>query len=154
MNTSEIGQVLMKARMDKGYSRNALVHTKKLEGKITGEGLRKIEHGERIPKFATIRLLAQTLGLSDRNIRALERQALEKTVERITKKSGREKVTFQVEGRAVRQVTSPTDADLENRMRLAIEDLAKIVDRYGVMKEDIAHFRRHARGVLIQKFSA
>lgn len=154
MNTEEIGKVLMRARQDKGYSRNALVQTKKLKGKITGEGLRKIEYGERIPRFETLRLLAETLGISDRNIRNLERQALEKTVERIAKKTGREKVTFQVEGRAVRLLATPSSSQLENRVRSAIEDLTKLVDVYGVMKEDVAHFRRHARSVLIKQFSA
>jgi len=155
VNTQEIGKVLKQAREEAGYSRNALVQTKKLKGKITGEGLRKIEYGERIPRFETLRLLAEALGISDRNIRALEKTALEKTVERTVKKLGREKVTFQVEGRPVKMaISNVSSSKVVNQVRQAIEDMTKIVNLYGVMAEDVAHFRRHARTVLLKQFSA
>jgi transcriptional regulator with XRE-family HTH domain len=150
----EIGKVLLEARQKKGYSRNALVHTKKLKGKITGEGLRKIEYGERIPKFPTLRLLADTLGISDGRLRQLEKIALEKQVERLAKKTGREKVTFQIEGKPIRMLHIRADKHLEDKVRNVVEDMAKIVDMYGVMDEDVAHFRRHARTVLLKQFSA
>lgn len=155
MNTQEIGigKVLMNARIEQGYSRNALVQTKSLKGKITGEGLRKIEYGERIPRFETLRHLANALGLKEKHIVALERQALEKTVERITKKSHREKVSFQIEGRPVRMVTTQSSSKLENKVRDAVEQMTSVMNLYGLMNEDVAHFRRHARTILLKQFS-
>lgn len=155
MQTQSIGDIIRKARETKGLSRNALVHSKKLKGKITGEGLRKIEYGERIPRFPTLRMLADALGMSDSRLKQLEEQALEKQAERFAKKAGREKVTFKVQGRHVNLVGSRThNAELEKRVRGAVEELIPLIDMYGVlMGDDKEHFRPRARQIILKHFS-
>ena len=145
-----IGRTIMQARVDAGYSRNALVHTRKLKGRITGEGLRKIEQGERVPRFENIKLLGDVLGLSDHKIRELQHLALEKNVERVTKRSGNASVTFQIHGKPVKVEALPPKRKTEAFVRSVVEDLIKIVDKYGVMREDLEHFRRHARNQMFK----
>lgn len=149
-----IGRTLMEARKNAGYSRNALVHTRKLKGKLTGEGLRKIEQGERIPRFENIKLLGDVLGLSDREVKKLQYLALEKNVERVTKRSGNASVTFAIEGKAIKVEALPPKRRTERFVRTVVDDLLKVVEKYGLMEADLEHFRRHARSAILKQLQA
>lgn len=148
---TEIGQVIEEARKKAGYSRDEFVQTAVMKGKMTSEGLRKIEKGERIPRFHNIRRLGRALGLDEKSVRELERKALEKNVERVAKNVPASSVTFQIKGRAMQTVKSPTTKKAEMFVRGAVDDLVRLVDKYGVMPEDLVHFRQHARSVLHKK---
>lgn len=148
---TEIGRVFEEARRDKGFSRAELVQTAVLKGRMTTEGLRKIEMGERVPRFQNIRRLGRALGLSQRRIRELERVALEKSVERVAKNVPASSVTFHIQGRPVQTLQAPTHRKAEAFVRNVVQELSSLVDKYGVMPEDVDHFRRHARAVLHQK---
>jgi transcriptional regulator with XRE-family HTH domain len=154
MEAQEIGRTLLEAREKMGYSRNALVHTKKLKGKITGEGLRKIEHGERIPHFENIRLLGDVLGLSEKRIKELEETAFEARVERIAKKTHRQKVTFQIKGRPIKLLTPQADKKMETSIRQSVSEMGKIVEKIGGSQQDVEYFTRHARNILYKHMSS
>jgi transcriptional regulator with XRE-family HTH domain len=151
---SNIGQAFLEAREKLGYSRNALVQTKKLKGKITGEGLRKIEHGERIPHFENIRLLGDVLGLSDRRIKELEKDALSARVERIVKKTHREKVTFQIKGRPLKMLTPQADKKMEASIRQSVDEMGKVITKIGGSSMDVEYFTRHARNILYKNLGS
>lgn len=148
----EIGRTIREARLNKGYSnRSAFVQTRKLSGKITGEGLRKIEEGERVPKFHNLRLLADALDLSDDVVRSMEKKALKTNVERVTRRAGNIPVSFKIDGEPMKIATLPPHRKVEGFARDVVEELVKLVDKYGVLPEDLVHFRRHARHVLLKR---
>lgn len=154
VQTQDIGKALKQAREKMGYSRNALVNTRALKGVITGEGLRKIEYNERVPRFPTLRKLADVLGIDKKHLSRLEETAFEKQMERVAKRANREKVTVRVGGKIVRTLHTPHDKKLEAKVRTAIDEMAQVVNMYGVMDEDVAHFRKHARSIVLKHFSA
>lgn len=145
----EIGKVFEEARHKRGYSRNAVVQTKKLRGKLTSEGLRKIEKGERVPRFETIRTLAEAFELPESQIRKLETKALELTVERTAKKLPRSSVSFQVKGAPLRIIQRPkAEKKQEAFVRGVVEELVDMIHKYGVMEADETHFRQFARNTI------
>lgn len=150
----EIGEVIMQARLEHGYnSRASLVETRKLKTKITQEGLRKIERGERVPRLENLRLLCETLGISDCKSRQLERLALEANVQRVVRRAGNATVTFEIEGRPLKVFSLPPRRKTEIFVRDVVKELVSVVDKYGILEKDVEHFRRHARNVLLKRLS-
>jgi hypothetical protein len=151
-NAVEIGKTIRQARIDHGFkSRAALVGTRKLKGKITQEGLRKIEQGERVPRLENLRALAETLEIGSKNIRKLERMALEANVARVTRRAGNATVTFQIEGKPLRIDALPPKRKMENFVRGTVTQLVDVVNKYGILDADVDHFRRHARSILLKQ---
>jgi transcriptional regulator with XRE-family HTH domain len=151
----EIGKIIRDARIDKGFpTRASLVGSRPLKGKITQEGLRKIEQGERVPRFENLELIARTLGLSDKSVKKLERLALQTSIARATRQAGNVDVSFRIEGRPMKVMALPPKRKTEAFVRGAVEDLLKVVNKYGVLPEDLEHFRSHARDILLKKLSA
>jgi hypothetical protein len=150
-----IGDTIMEARLAKGYSsRASFVETKQLKARLTQEGLRKIEHGQRVPKLENLRLLGETLGLSPRKLRELERLALEATIERAARRAGNATVTFEIEGKPVKLYALPPQRKTEKFVRDVVSKLVTMVSRYGVLDEDVEHFRRHARSTLLKRLAS
>lgn len=150
----EIGDIIMSARLAKGYeSRAQLVETKRIKSKLTQEGLRKIENGERVPRLENIRLLAETLGLSGRKIKKMEQLALEANIQRVTRRAGNATVTFEIEGKPVKMFALPPRKKTEAFVRDVVSELVSVVDKYGVMEKDVEHFRRSARNVLLKRLA-
>jgi transcriptional regulator with XRE-family HTH domain len=150
----EIGEVLMQARLEHGYeSRASLTETRKLRTKLTPEGLRKIERGERVPRLENLRLLCETLGISDRRAKKLERLALEANVQRVTRRAGNATVTFEIEGKPVKVFALPPRRKTEAFVRGVVGELVSLVDKYGLLEKDVDHFRRHARNVLLKRLT-
>lgn len=155
MNTNyavEIGRAIREARLDHGFkSRAALVETKKLKGKITQEGLRKIEQGERVPRLENLRSLADALLIGPKKTRALEKMALEANVVRMARRAGNATVTFQIEGKPLRVDSLPPKRKTESFVREAVSNLVAVVNKYGILDADVEHFRRHARSILLKQ---
>lgn len=152
---TEIGNTLRQARLDMGYtSRATAVETKKLKGRITQEGLRKIEHGERIPKLENLQRLAETFGLSQKKTQELVRGALEANIKRAAKRAGNATVTFQIEGRPVRVHALPPNRKVEAFVRETVEKLLGRMEKYQVRPEDLVDFRMHARAILLKQLRA
>lgn len=150
----EIGRIIREARLDKGFTtRASLVESRPLKGKITQEGLRKIEQGERVPRFKNLDLIARTLGLSKMKVHELERLALRTSIERVTKQISNSDVTFEIEGRPMKVKTLPPKKQVEHFVRDSVEELLKVVEKYGVLPDDLVHFRRTARHLLLKKLS-
>ena len=150
----QIGRTIRDARLDSGFkSRASLVGTKKLKGKLTQEGLRKIEAGERVPRLENLHLIAQTLGIGPRKTKELEKLALKTNIQRVTKRAGNATVTFSINGSPVRVEALPPRRKTEAFVRESVNKLVEVVQKYGVMPEDIDHFRRHARSILLQQLS-
>lgn len=150
----EIGRIIKNARLRQGYvSRASLVDTKTLRGKITGEGLRKIEEGERVPRMENIRLLAKALKLDENPVlvRKLENLAVRQYVTRAARKAGNCAIEFKINGTPMQVLPLPPKRKSEAFVRAVVEDLVKIVDKYGVMQEDLEHFRRHARAQILSR---
>ena len=151
----EIGRTIRAARLDAGFStRASLVESRPLKGRITQEGLRKIEQGERVPRFENLDLIARTLGLSKKKIRELKELALRSSVARVTQQIANVDVTFEIEGRPMKVATLPPKRKAEGFVREVVEELLKLVDKYGVLPQDLEHFQRHSRHILLTKLSA
>jgi len=147
-----IGRVIKQARLDQGYqSRSSLVGTKGLKGVITQEGLRKIEGGERVPRLENLHALASVLGLGPKKTRELEKLALEASIKRVTRRAGNAPVTFSIDGKAVRLDVLPPKRKVEKYVRETVEQLISLVAKYGLLDEDIKHFRMNARHILLSK---
>jgi transcriptional regulator with XRE-family HTH domain len=151
----EIGRIIREARLDKGFStRASLVESRPLKGKLTQEGLRKIEQGERIPRFKNLDLIARTLGLSKKKIRELEDLALRTSIERVTRQVSNSSVSFEIDGKPMTVKSLPPKRQIEFFVRGTVEELLKVVDKYGVLPDDLEHFRRVARTIILKKLSA
>lgn len=151
---TEIGKILKAARLDKGYStRASLVESRPLKGRITQEGLRKIEQGERIPRFKNLKLIARTLGLNKKKIRELEELALRISVERVTRQVANSSVSFEIDGKPMSVKALPPKRHVERFVREVTEELLKVVDKYGVLPDDLLHFRSHSRNILLKKLA-
>ena len=148
----EIGRIIREARLGAGFStRASLVESRPLKGKITQEGLRKIEQGERVPRFKNLDLIARTLGLSKKKVKGLEELALRTAVARVTHQVANSDVTFEIEGKPMAVKALPPKRKSEEYVRASVEDLLKLVDGYGVLAADLAHFRRMARHILLKR---
>jgi predicted transcriptional regulator len=148
----EIGKTIREARLNKGYeSRASLVGTKKLAGKITQEGLRKIEAGERVPRLENLRMIAEALGLKEKAIKSLEQMALRANVERAVKRSGNANVMVAIQGKPLRIAQLPPKRKTEAFVRGAVTELLDVVKKYGVGAADEEHFRQHARAILLRR---
>lgn len=149
-----IGDEIMQTRLMSGYtSRAGLVETKKLRGKITQEGLRKIEHGERVPRLENLQLLCEVLGISKRKTKEMEKLALEANIQRVARRAGNVTVTFEIEGKPVKMFALPPKRKTEMFVRDVVGNLVKVVEKYGVLEADIDHFRRHARAALLRQLA-
>jgi len=147
-----IGRVIKQARLDQGYtSRASLVETRRLKGVLTQEGLRKIEGGERVPRLENLHALATVLGLGPRKIRELEKLALEASIKRVTRRAGNASVSFSINGKPVRINALPPKKKVEKYVREVVERLVVLVSKYGVLDQDVEHFRRHSRHILLSK---
>lgn len=144
-----IGTVLRNARLDAGYTtRVEFVETAPLKGKLTDEGLRKIEEGERVPRCENIRRIARAAGLSDEMTRRLEQLALTKSVERVTRRgAGNASVTVHIEGTPVKVAALPPRKEVETFLRAAVNETVELAKRYGTLQDEAA-FRRRARANL------
>lgn len=148
----EIGTTIRDARVGKGYkSRADFVKTKGMKGTLTQEGLRKIENGERVPRLETLRTLSETLGINKKRTKEMEDMALEANIKRVVRRAGNVPVTFRIEGKPVRVSALPPKRKAEAFARELVEELTKMVDRYGVLQEDLHHFRRHARHSILKR---
>jgi hypothetical protein len=149
----EIGKVLKNARLDSNNtSRRQFVQKKELKGKITSEGVRKIEEGERVPKLENIRLLAGALNLPKKQVKRLEDMALKKTVERATRKAGNISVTFKIAGEPMLIQRLPPKRKAEMFARDVVQDLIPVLGKLGVeIPEDIDLFRRTARSMVLKR---
>lgn len=152
----EIGNVLRDARIGSGNtSRNAFAQQVKIRGKITGEGIRKIEEGERIPRLENIRLLGEACGLSKTKIKALEKKALEVNVKRVTKRAGNATVEVKIDGKPLRVVALPPHRKAELFTRTTVNSLIEVLAKLGVDNpKDIEYFTRHARSTILKNLSA
>jgi len=148
MRSEEIGKTIRRARVDKGYRSRASLVDSCLRGVITQEGLRKIEMGERIPMLGNLHKIADALDIEAPVVKEMEEAALQKNISRAARRSGSPKA-FKVEGSSVRYL--PPRKELEKLVREIVTDLVELVDRYGVMKEDLDHFRMHARDELLKR---
>lgn len=151
----EIGRVIRDARLQLGYENRAqLVNSRPLKGKITAEGLRKIEAGERVPRLETIEELGNKLGLSKRRIKALQKIALETNIGRVTRRAGNVDVRFEIDGKPIRLTRLPAKKKVEGFVREVVDELTGLIDRIGGSQQDQDYFRRHARDVLIKRLEA
>lgn len=149
-----IGKILRNARIDKGYhSRSSLVETKGLKGRLTHEGLRKIEAGERVPRLENLRAIAEALGLKEVAIRRLERMALQSKVSTVARKAGNASISFAIDGKPFRVESLPPRRKTEHFVRGAVTELLDVVRKYGILEADEEHFRRHARAILLKRLS-
>jgi transcriptional regulator with XRE-family HTH domain len=150
----EIGEAIMQARLEHGYnSRASLVETRKLKTRITQEGLRKIERGERVPRLENLRLLCETLGISRSRTKQLESLALDAVIQRVARRAGNATVTFEIEGRPLKVFALPPKRKTEAFVRDVVRELVSVVDKYGLLDKDVEHFRRHARNVLLKRLA-
>lgn len=146
-----IGKAVRNARIDAGYTnRSEFVRTGKLKGKLTGEGLRKIEDGERIPRLENLRLLGEALGMSKKTVKDLERAAMTQAIERAVRSAGNADVEVKILGAPLRLLRLPVTRKVETFVREIVTELLSAVEKYGVMEEDINHFRRYARSSLLR----
>lgn len=149
---TEIGTTLRDARLERGYQhRTDLAGTRKLKGKITAEGIRKIEESERVPKLETLKIIGDTLGLNTKTMKKLERAALKMAVTRSIRRQGNVDVSFRIEGEPVKLFAVPPARKVESFVRETIEDLVILLDKYGCAEQDQDHFRRHGRAILLKK---
>lgn len=151
----KIGKVIEEARIGHGYtSRQSFVDTRRLKGTITQEGLRKIEKGERIPRLENLRRIGQTLGINDRRMKELEELALRENVKRVAKKSDRQ-VVLHISGKPMVVNPLPPKKKHEDVTRRAVDRIVEAtVDKYGVLPEDIEHFRRYARAIILEELKS
>lgn len=148
----QIGRTIHDARIEAGYdTRPDFVNSRPLKGKITAEGLRKIEAGERIPRLETIEQIGRKLGLSNRRIKELQKMALSKNIERVTRRAGNVNVRFEIEGKQVHLTRLPAQKKVEGFVREVVEELVGLVERIGGSQQDQDYFRRHARSTLIKR---
>lgn len=151
----EIGRAIETARLANGYeSRQQLVDTRKLRNKITQEGLRKIEKGERVPRLENLQMLCDALGISGKKTKELAKLAVEANVKRLARRAGNATITFQLEGKPIKVFALPPKRKMESFVREVVTDLVSVVDKYGVLPQDIEHFTRHARSILLRKLTA
>lgn len=149
-----IGDEIMTSRLAHGYeTRSSFVESRKLKGKLTQEGLRKIEHGERVPRLENLRLLCETLGISKKKTKEMERLALEANIQRVARRAGNATVTFEIEGKPIKIQALPPKRKTEAFVRDAVSELVMMVDKYGVMEADVDHFRRFARSALLRRLA-
>lgn len=148
MRCEEIGQTIRRARVDKGYRSRASLVDSHLRGVITQEGLRKIEMGERIPLLENLRKITDALDIKASVVQEMEEAALQKNLSRAARRSGSQKA-FKVEGSSVRYL--PPKKELEKMVREIVTNLVELVGKYGVMEEDLDHFRMHARDELLKR---
>lgn len=150
-----IGETIRKLRVDGGFkSRASLVGSRPLKGKITQEGLRKIEAGERVPKLETLRRLTKALGASETTTKMLEDLALRKSIERVTRRVGNVKVRFSINGRPMDIERLPPKKKTEAFVRKSVSELMEVANTLGLlMEQDEEFFRLRARSILIENLS-
>jgi hypothetical protein len=151
-----IGKELKNARIDSGYTkRRQFVAKSELKNKITPEGVRKIEEGERIPKLENIRMLCSALSLPKKKEKELENLALKASVSRVVRRAGNAKVTFRIEGVPVQIQRLPPKKKAEEFARDVVSDIIPFLNVLGVeIPEDIENFRRVARKAILDRLVA
>lgn len=151
----EIGNTIRQLRLEGGYdSRSSFIGTKSLKGKLTQEGLRKIESGERVPKMETLHRLTHALGASPEVVKKLEHLALEKSIERATRRAGNVSVQFAIDGQMLDVSALPTKKQTEDFVRKTVDDLIEVTKRLGMDgPDDEKYFRQRARAVLLRNLT-
>lgn len=150
----KIGRALRSARIDKGHSsRRAFVHgSAVLKNHITPEGVRKIEFGERVPKLENIRLLCKALDLPEKQMKDLEKMAMEVSVERVARRAGNANITFRIQGEPLRIQRLPPKKKAEEFARAVVSDLIPFLLKIGVeIPDDLDYFRRVARSAILAR---
>ncbi len=154
MESNRIGRALEDARLSKGFTtRSELVSQQKLKGKLTQEGLRKIEIGERIPRLETLRLLAKVLGLKRSVMKPLEHEALKTNIMRTVKKTGNATVSFSLDGVPVKMWALPPKKKTEQFVRGTVTAMLKRLEKYGLSEQDLASIRMELREVLYSQLN-
>lgn len=149
METNLIGRAIEDARLRNGFStRSELVNQPKLKGKLTQEGLRKIEQGARVPRLETLQLLAKVLGLTKATVRPLERAALRTNIMRAVKRSGNATVSFRIDGEPVKMFALPPKRKTEQFVRSVVTSMLAKLEKYGLSEEDMGRIRMELREVL------
>lgn len=149
-----IGKTLRNARLDSGHkSRRAFVHgSAVLKNRITPEGVRKIEHGERVPKLENVRMLAKALDLPEKKTKELETWALQASVGRVARRSGNADISFRIQGSPMQIQRLPPKKKAEDFTRAVVSDLMPILTKIGVeIPEDFDYFRRVARSTILKR---
>ena len=150
-----IGAVIRDARLRAGYeSRNQFVESVPLKGKLTAEGLRKIEAGERVPRMETIETLGRKLGFSDRRIRQLQKISLESNVVRAARRAGNVDVTVHMEGKPIHVSRLPPRRKVDGFVQEVVQELSGYIDLMGGSTDDVEYFRRKAKEVLLRRLTA
>lgn len=152
---TQIGDTIRKLRLDGGYtSRASLVDSRPLKGKITQEGLRKIEAGERVPRLETLHRLTTALGASPSTVKRLETLALRTSIERATRRAGNVKVHFSIQGKPMDVESLPPKRKTEAFVRKTVSDLIEVAERLGLIAdEDDEYFRQHARHIILKNLA-
>lgn len=148
-----IGKTLKNARVDMGYSkRRQFVQKTQLKNKITSEGVRKIEEGERVPRLENIRMLGEALELPEKTLKLLEKLALRANVSRVAKRAGNAKITFRIEGVPLQIQRLPPKRKAEEFARQVVSDIIPVLTKLGMeIPEDVDYFRRNARQAILQR---
>lgn len=150
----KIGKVIEAARLGAGYkSRAALINAPKIAGKLTGEGLRKIEHGERLPRLDNLRLLSEHIGIPEDKIQEMEKLVLKKSIERAARKAGNAQILFFLDGKPVRVTRLPAKKKAEEFARDVVAELELLGEKLGwwAIAEDKEWFRKQARNIILKK---
>lgn len=150
----KIGKIIEAARLEKKFnSRAALIDQPKIKGKLTGEGLRKIEHGERLPRLDNLRLLTEYLGVPEPKIQEMEKLVLKKSIERAARKAGNAQILFFLDGKPIRITRLPSKKKAEDFTRSVITELEALGEKLGwwAIAEDKEWFRKQARAIILKK---
>ncbi len=148
----KIGKTVRDARLDAGYeTRTSFLETAKMKKKLTEEGLRKIENGERVPRLRNLRLLCAALGLPHNETKGLEDLALRTNLERAAHQAGNEKCVVRVTGKTVSVRPDRAQLQEEEFARKSVNELIELITSMGGFSTEEAetYFRRHARHVLL-----
>jgi len=150
-----IGDVIKNARLKAGYdSRSQFVESVPLRGKLTAEGLRKIEAGERVPRMVTLERLGRQLGFSERRIRELQKLSLESNVVRAARQAGNVDVTVHMEGKPIHVSRLPPRRKVDGFIQEVVQELTMYIGLMGGSEDDVRFFREKAREALLRRLNA
>lgn len=144
-----IGKTITKARLAAGYdNRVDLVETRVLRGKLTSEGLRKIEDALRTPRVETVQNLCRALSIPAKTEKHLKRLAVQAAVKRAARRAGNIDVKVKVGGQALALWHLPPTKKIERFVRDVVTDVTRLMDRIGIPDQDIDFVRKSTRGIL------
>lgn len=153
----KIGRTVRDARLDAGYdTRASFLDTVKMKKKLTEEGLRKIEAGDRVPRLETLRRLCGALGLSTPTCKNLEELALRTNLERAAVQAGNGGCVVQVRGKVISARPAQAQPQQEEFVRKSVDEIMEVVGQMGgfATPDMKSYFRRHTRRVLLSNLNA